>query len=84
MNCKQGDLAIVVQSKTGPEHVGKIIKLGAATDIRFYNIPGWRIDGAPIGGRFWCVADRCVRPIRDQPGDDETLEWSVKPQGVTA
>ena len=84
MNCKQGDLAVIVRSDTAPEYIGRIVKLGPATDISFYNIPGWRVDGPPISGRYWCIADRCVRPIRDQPGDDETLAWSGKHQGVTA
>lgn len=28
--------------------------------------------------------DECLRPIRDQPGADETLSWKDVPQEVAA
>jgi len=88
MNCKQGDLAIVVRSKAGNE--GKIctcLKLHPPgydgmnlfcgpiweTDIKLNTV--WNDDGstAPVGR---CIPDENLRPIRDNPGQDETLTWA--------
>jgi len=77
MNCKQGDLAIIVRSEVAPEFIGRIVRLGGP--VTMLEIPGWFIDGEPLDGRYWLVADRCVRPIRDQPGDDETLALAGRP-----
>lgn len=82
MNCEQGDLAIIVRSEVAPEFIGRIVRLGGP--VTMLEIPCWFIDGPPPAGHFWCVADRCVRPIRDQPGDDETLAWAGVPRAVTA
>lgn len=30
------------------------------------------------------ISDKNLRPIRDQDGEDETLQWAGKPEGVTA
>jgi len=89
MNCKQGDLAIVVRSDAG--NAGKIV-----TCIRLLNgfrhiAPDgsvsndiWQIDRPLIGwgGEVSCeISDMQLRPLRD-PGDDatdETLTWLPVP-----
>jgi hypothetical protein len=82
MNCKQGDLAIVVSFATHPEHNGKIVR--CVRYKPYQSIDAWVID-PPLESRFphssdW-AADRALRPIRD-PGDDardETLDWLPVP-----
>jgi hypothetical protein len=77
MNCKSGDLAMVMRGF--PElNRGRVIRVttvdvlvGAVT-----NTPMWRYEGdldGQFGGRCACIADACLRPIRD-PGDDEVDE----------
>lgn len=82
MNCKQGDLAVVVKSHAGNE--GKIVRC-----IRLSNFDGLTLpDGSIIFGQVWetdCVSptfsgkahpfflDKYLRPIRD-PGDSAVDE----------
>lgn len=83
MNVQQGDLAIIVESKAG--NVGKIVSV-----IRFVgevkNWAGkdrWEIDRKLVGdlGNYTnTVRDSSLRPIRDQPGTDETLSWAKVPE----
>ena len=106
MNCKQGDLAIVIRSKLG--NLGKIVRIlepfykgFIGPDGRSYgNIgdePTWivecdsglvvqRINGGTISLKIRAFSDAGLRPLRDQPGDDETLEWAGLPNlaGVAA
>ena len=90
MNCKPGDLAVIVESSAGNE--GKIVRcirvsqwkalLGPNGDVSGVvweiepPVPGW-LDGSPTA----FALDQCLRPIRD-PGDDakdETLAWLTVP-----
>ncbi len=106
LNCKAGDLAIVVRSSLG--NIGKIVKVRClyfdgykAPNGGLYrglpNVPTWIVECD--GGLNALLVDRSVvsykerpfsdgglRPIRNQPGDDETLTWAGLPQdaGVTA
>ena len=85
MNCKQGDLAIVVKSFAGNE--GAIVRV-----VSYYAThrlgPAWVIDRAlPSNRRGFdtkVALDTQLRPIRGDEGDDETLAWAGKPEGVTA
>lgn len=87
LNCRPGDLAIVVVG----ENSGKLVDV-----IQEHPIWGrgvWRVvphsnvsstfghskAGAPIG-----CDDYRLRPIRPDEGDDETLTWAGKPEKVTA
>lgn len=89
MNCKQGDLAIIVTSANGNE--GKIVRclrlatpedadrfhviMSVATWFIDINLPTRRGDAIPL------IPDRRLRPIR-APGDDavdETLLWLPSP-----
>lgn len=86
MNCKPGDLAIVVLSPAIPELLGMIVQVTKLSD-EFPN--SW--DTEPpvyISGNPWPVSfdDRSLRPIRD-PGDDaqdETLQWLDVPSKIEA
>lgn len=71
MNCKPGDLAVVVRARFDPSHLGKIVSVVEWDD----EAGGWKVD-PPImtAGIPWrAVADHALRPIRD-PGDDAVDE----------
>lgn len=82
MNCKPGDLAIVVRSAAG--HEGVICRV-----IRFVGeLPEWTGNdrwetdhkhSGLFGGITNTFQDRCLRPLRDQPGEDEMLRIAGKP-----
>jgi hypothetical protein len=94
MNCKQGDLAVVVRSASGNE--GRIVRC-----IRTMGVVEWKGPGNVIKGRgvAWLIdpplpawhgrldrlaLDACLRPIRDQDGEDEMLRIVGKPHEVAA
>lgn len=98
MNCKPGDLAIVVKAYR-PETVGKIVEvldfLGRTQfrDGTFLD-DCWAVYGNFQGSSYdqWCIKNLCeaclpdawLRPIRD-PGDDARDEMlRPLPQEVTA
>ena len=95
LNCKPGDLAIVVRSKAGNE--GKIVRClkfvgkppwGSAD--RFHS-DCWRVEGslaaiyegtgkeAPFDGH---ISDSRLRPIRDGDGEDEILRIAGLPAPI--
>lgn len=88
MNCKQGDLAVIVKSAAGNE--GKIVTcvrlLGSMQwrhpDGRMHSCSTWEIDGV-IKGWSWqmsnTIADDQLRPIRDNDGEDEMLRIAGLP-----
>ena len=75
MNCKPGDLAIVV-SEQSPQHTGKVVTVVRAFDRNSWICTPWlrTTRGQPIA---WC--DCALRPIRDNDKEDETLTWAGKP-----
>ena len=84
MNCKQGDLAIVVRvfSDVNKWMVGRVVTCESLKIINGHT--GWlvmdKISSPPTHMfDYGWVADRCLRPIRDTPGEDETLKWLVVP-----
>ena len=90
LNCKTGDLAIVVESDLGNE--GKIVQcIKFIGDIaqrdsngNIETVPMWEVDRDLDGEGGNEIADYQLRPIRDSDGEDETLTWAGKPEGVTA
>lgn len=88
MNCKQGDLAVIVRSYAGNE--GKIVRCvrlsyapcllpGGALIER---CPLWETDAVLLGcsGRSdEFVPDFQLRPIRDNDGEDEMLRIAGLP-----
>jgi hypothetical protein len=93
MNCKPGDLAVVVKSYAGNE--GKIVRvLQLNKKQQLFGPNGleygivWEIDPPLIG---WggvkltkAMFDYQLRPIRDNDGEDETLTWAGKPESINA
>ena len=79
LNCKPGDLAVVIRGN--PEsNLGKVVQV---VDVNAF----WTVH---FGEWMWNVADDdisfsdvCLRPIRDQPGADETLTWAGLPKPIS-
>ena len=91
MNCKQGDLAVIVRSSAGNE--GKIVRclqfiprlLQLVRNGRFKETPGWEIDTPLRGclGMIDCfISDSQLRPLRDSDGEDEMLRLTGRPVGT--
>ncbi len=87
MNCKPGDLAIVVAAPAiAKRAIGSIVRCVELFD-GFGTGPMWTVE-PPAAGHYWGIKDRWLRPIRD-PGDDavdEVLQLVGAPskEGVTA
>lgn len=94
MNCKPGDLAVVVQSESGI-NLGKVVRVvrrhASETHdldgVRFRRAmgPRWVIEPALRtieGDPLFTYRDSGLRPIRDQPGADETLTWAGRPADI--
>lgn len=83
MNCRKGDLAIIVRSLTG-KSVGKILRCVELSVFNGTRKPDGTINPGPVwktdaslkgwdGSNHNFVHDAYLRPIRD-PGDDATDE----------
>ena len=91
MNCKPGDLAVIVRSADG-QAVGRIVEClrieGAHSELG----PMWRVKTSGKGvvtihgtlAVFFHMPDSWLRPIRDNDGEDEILRIVGKPQTVEA
>ena len=86
MNCKQGDVAVIVRSVAGNE--GKVVRClelhptpYAAQDGAG---PRWVTDPPIIGCAGWidAVLDANMRPLRGQEGEDEVLRLAGRPVGT--
>ncbi len=86
MNCKPGDLAVVVGAKTQDDErfLGAVrrVTTSRACDRGY---PVWEYEGERLTHPFYGVitglADDLLRPIRPQPDDatDESLTWKPSP-----
>lgn len=85
MNCKPGDLAVIVNTiPRFSRFIGRIVvvvELNNSLPSHFE--PQWDTD-LKENGHTVVVADRHLRPIRDNPGQDETLTWRDVPTKETA
>jgi hypothetical protein len=69
MNCKAGDLAVIVRCTSGQEYVlGHVCTVLARADQPCTGAPGWRFE-PPTRRGHTCTLDAFMRPIRD-PGED--------------
>lgn len=110
MNCKQGDLAVIVSSIVpNSPNIGKIVRVvcpsnGNKTPIggKYAEVDGkpwvrrtdeflWFVEsesnlhtmtvsGKAITFKYGPFADKNLRPLRDNDGEDETLTWAGKPR----
>jgi hypothetical protein len=103
MNCKPGDLAVIVRSQFRADLIGLFVEvLHAAPMNTDFDLPNGQAHSPLIDGRFrWVckfmqpvkaphglgsiqtvyapIPDECLRPIRDQPGEDETIRIAGLP-----
>jgi len=87
MNCKPGDLAVVVRARTHPDLLGRITRCLSLAGPSVWHVEPMRsryISGYDCGGVIqFDVAlanDDCLRPLRDEPGLDETLRLYDVPE----
>ena len=93
MNCKQGDLAVIVRSTIGNE--GKVLtclRLATSAECRAKRFdhgdwlgPVWVTDASirhSENGRTCLYPDSRLRPLRNSGGEDEMLQIAGKPGGV--
>jgi hypothetical protein len=83
MNCKPGDLAVVVRARFEADTplVGRVRRVTVLTTPSWTGSPRWLYEGERLtlknGEVINCLADAALRPIRD-PGEDardESLAW---------
>jgi hypothetical protein len=76
LRCRPGDLAVIVRTSVAPEHIGKIIRC-----VRTYG-EYWQIEPRlPCGdrvGHYEMAHDSCLRPLRDNPGEDQIIAIARK------
>ncbi len=93
LNCRPGDLARIVNSEAGNnDKIVLCVRFAGLVPFGFIGarpkiLAGWVIDRELRGGdgRYSNVVEDCkLRPIRDNPGEDETLTWAGKPADVPA
>lgn len=90
LNCKLGDLARIVNSEAdNNDKIVMCVEFMGVTpwrsrgDITYE--PTWRVDRAlcsSTGEWHDLISDNQLRPIRDNPGEDETMTWAGKPADV--
>ena len=82
MNCKPGDLAVIVHGCLA----GAIVRVTELDPLPSpCGRPLWFYDGDvrdAEGERYESIWDHVLRPIRDQPGADETLTWAGRPSDI--
>lgn len=90
LNCKPGDLAVVIKGR----NAGKFctcIRLATRDEAvalgYLQGQPMWQTDTMlkdNLGGEDLLMFDHLLRPIRDNDGEDETLQWLEVPRKVAA
>lgn len=81
LNCKPGDLAIVVSTAFGADWRGKIFRC-VRIDTSMEPFVFWEVQNPPmLFGRESVIDDAVLRPLRDTGDDatDETLLWKSLP-----
>jgi len=73
MNCRDGDLAFIVNSELNPEFIGAVLRVSNLHQTLFGI--GWDIcdNSNLISHGFFTILDSCLRPIRDSDKEDEML-----------
>lgn len=87
MNCKQGDLAMVVRSWARNE--GKIVTCIRLTPYQEHDLRDfgyvWQVDAMlrdADGNESRFIHDDQLRPLRNDPGQDETIAWAGLPEEI--
>lgn len=86
LRCKPGDLAVIVNAGTTCQHlIGRIVRVRKAHSLPWLARGpwGWTYYGARLKNRTGSVItylnDCALRPLRDDPGQDETLRLAGLP-----
>lgn len=78
MNCRPGDLAYV---KVGP-NFGAIVTVTSLDPLAEPRAPCWLFEGPRLynveGDPYISLRDSILRPIRGEPGDDETTVSGIE------
>jgi hypothetical protein len=81
VRCKVGDLVVVVRA----DRPGALGRFGTIVGRGLAKGTDWSVElpnyPAPTKAG-WGARDTDLRPIRDQPGQDETLSWKALPSPV--
>jgi hypothetical protein len=85
MNCKPGDLAVVVRAYVA-ENLGKVCRVIGPSRVKGWD---WELEFPhPVLWSGGAIArdgrgqDWQLRPIRNNDGEDETLTWAGKPSDI--
>lgn len=73
MNCEKGDLAVVTSGHLS----GRIVTCVEMYYSRHKQTPCWKV--TPKQKMYAGFADRVLKPLRNKPGEDETLQWAPVP-----
>lgn len=97
MNVKPGDIAVIVrQPRQEPRGLGafvEVLRAGRPACYARYGLTGpqvcwWVKSSTPLetdrhgACTEFVVPDAFLRPIRDNDGTDETLEWTTRPSDI--
>jgi hypothetical protein len=80
MNCKPGDLAVIVKAALPFEalNIGHICEVLRPENHPVTGAPAWRITPPTRAGGYDCVLDALLRPIRDTTGDESFVTEARK------
>ena len=89
MNCQKGDLAVIVSGLNQGRFMFVLEASVYGADYWFVKVLGGPLEGTESGKKVFLrkghIEDNRLRPLRDTPGDDETLRWAPVPgERVTA
>ena len=86
MNCKPGDLAVVVACPCNADWIGHILRVVRPVVARDEGGAHWvcepDIYRHPLTGNRIAWRDVDLRPLRNSDGTDESLTWAPKPETV--
>lgn len=85
MNCKPGDLAVIVRSRSHPELNGIPLTVVRAVSADAWLCSGYEIER--VSAQYGCpphILDRYLRPIRGDGATDDATSAADKPQSVAA
>lgn len=97
LRCRPGDIAVIVGGITS--NIGRMVRVLKACDALHWAMchADWEVElmqttttTGPLGeqdsmpGMVCVCADSILRPIRGEPGKDETLTWAPKGETVPA
>lgn len=91
MNCRPGDVAMVVRVGPGMKWaLGRVVRVTCLHLVA--HVPTWELEEplvSPNVYKFTLAEDCCLRPLRHHPEDDESLAWvgrptAGRPQGMAA